>query len=200
MPDQDRQTKPEPAVIAVVGLCGTGKSEVVRILESRVPFATVYFGGVVLDEIRKRGLDVTEKNEAAIRTELRASLGMAAMAVMRMPEIEEALAARRNVLIDGLYSYAEHRLLQDSLASAPVLIAVHARKDLRAARLAARAVRPLTLAEMEARDRHEIEKMEKGGPIALADHHIVNDGPLEELTAAVHRCADRIGLPAATAA
>lgn len=185
----------KPIVIAVVGLCGTGKSEVVRIFEEMAPFRTIYFGGVVIDEIRNRGLPVTEETESMVRTELRAKLGMAAMAVMRLEQIQETIADKANVMIDGLYSYSEYRLLLASMAASPVLVAVHSRKDLRVSRLASRPYRPLTALEMDARDRREIEQMEKGGPIALADYHIINDASIVELTAQVRKCADRIGIP-----
>jgi dephospho-CoA kinase len=42
-------------------------------------------------------------------------------------------------------------------------------------------VRPLTPAEAESRDHAEIELLHKAGPIAMADHTIVNEGGMEEL-------------------
>jgi dephospho-CoA kinase len=40
------------------------------------------------------------------------------------------------------------------------------------------------------RDRAEIEKLNKGGPIAMADITLVNEGSLEELLQQVERVAE----------
>ncbi|MCX7789186.1 MAG: hypothetical protein N2378_00970, partial [Chloroflexaceae bacterium] len=52
--------------------------------------------------------------------------------------------------------------------------------------------RPLTPAEAEARDEREIEHIEKGGPIAMADQLIVNDGDLATLNARVDALFDQL--------
>jgi len=178
-----------PIVVAVVGLCGTGKSEVVRIFREIVRFEIVYFGGVVIDEIKRRNMEVTEESESLVRTQLRTTHGMAAMAIVRLSQITAALEKNQSVLIDGLYSYSEYRFLETTLSKAPTLVAVHSRRDLRIARLGNRNVRPLSEAEMDARDRREIEQMEKAGPIAIADYHILNDGSVADLSAAVLVCS-----------
>ena len=48
-------------------------------------------------------------------------------------------------------------------------------------RLENRPVRPLSAGEATGRDIAEIENLEKGGPIAIADHYIVNNGTKEDL-------------------
>lgn len=181
-----------PRIVALVGLSGVGKSTAVDIVSRMMDFETVYFGGVVLAELDARGLGRTPGNEADVRESLRAEFGMAAMAVKSLPAIEAALTAGRDVLIDGLYSYAEYRLLRERFGDALTVIAVHARKTVRAARLAARAVRPLTAEEMAERDRREVDNVEKAQPIALADFHIVNDGSEVDLKAALADCVATI--------
>jgi dephospho-CoA kinase len=47
--------------------------------------------------------------------------------------------------------------------------------------MANRPVRPLTSEQVDQRDWAEIENIEKGGPIAIADHYIINDGTVEKL-------------------
>ena len=54
-------------VLAVVGLAGTGKSEVVRLITEKQAFTVVYFGGVVLEEVERRGLEVNQTNERTVR-------------------------------------------------------------------------------------------------------------------------------------
>ena len=41
--------------------------------------------------------------------------------------------------------------------------------------------RPMQPHEVDQRDWSEIENLEKGGPIAIADYFIINDGSLEQL-------------------
>ena len=45
-------------------------------------------------------------------------------------------------------------------------------------RLAEREIRPINRDEAAKRDWAEIESLEKGGPIAIADYYIVNNGSL----------------------
>lgn len=181
-----------PSVVALVGLSGVGKSKAVELIGKMRDFETVYFGGVVLAELKARGLDHTPAAEADVRESLRAEFGMAAMALKSLPSIEAALAAGRDVLIDGLYSYAELKVLREKLGERLRLIAIHARKSVRAERLAARPVRPLTAEEMAERDRREIDNVEKAQPIALADFHVVNDGSEEMLADALGGCLGEI--------
>ena len=61
------------------------------------------------------------------------------------------------------------------------MVAVVAPTHLRHHRLANRPERPFTTDEATKRDWAEIENLEKGGPIAIADHYIVNDSSLEDL-------------------
>ncbi|MGL4575341.1 MAG: AAA family ATPase [Burkholderiaceae bacterium] len=171
-------------IVALVGLCGTGKSEAGRVLEN-LGYELVYFGGVVVDEVKKRGLPVNEANEKAVREELRATHGMAAMAIIKLPQIQQMLAAGKKVAVDGLYSFAEYELLKKTFGDRLKLIALHTAKPLRYARMAARPVRPLTQADVDARDFFEIKNLDKGGPIAIADAHVVNDDSTEQFAHAL---------------
>ena len=181
-------TKATPSVVALVGLSGVGKSKAVELIGKMRDFETVYFGGVVMAELKARGLDHTPTAEADVRESLRAEFGMAVMAVKSLPAIEAALTAGCDVLIDGLYSYAELKVLREKLGDRLRLIAIHARKRVRAERLAARPARPLTADEMAERDRREVDNVEKAQPIALADYHVVNDGSEKMLADALANC------------
>jgi len=168
-------------IVAVVGMSGSGKSVVVEQLVNALNGKTVYFGGVVIDEIVSRGLPVTEDNESLVRTELRKNLGMAAMAIKRLPEIDQILQSGKPVIIDGLYSYSEYTLLREMYGQCLSVVAVHSSTSTRINRLCDRKLRPLTREEVLKRDKREIENLEKGGPIALADFHLVNNGSKQNL-------------------
>jgi dephospho-CoA kinase len=167
-------------IIATVGMCGSGKSVAGERLQ-QLGFARVYFGGLTIDEVKRRGLAVNEANERAVREELRRTHGMGAFAVLSLPQIEALRQSGKRVLIDGLYSFSEYKILREKYGEGLLVIAVFTPRVVRYERLARRTERPLTQTEAVSRDYAEIENIEKGGPIALADYTIVNDGSPEDL-------------------
>jgi len=67
-------------------------------------------------------------------------------------------------------------------------------RALRYARLAARPERPLTPQEALERDIAEIETLDKGGPIAIADFAILNNTTPADAIAALQRLLDDLSL------
>jgi dephospho-CoA kinase len=167
-------------IIALVGLCGTGKSEACAFLESQ-GYTVIYFGGTVVGEVQRRGMDVNPANEKLVREELRATHGMAAMAHINLPKIQTLLAEGKDVAIDGLYSMGELEVLRSELGARLKLLAIHAPKALRYERLGKRAVRAMTPQQVDERDLFEVKNLDKAAPIALADAHVVNDGDRADL-------------------
>lgn len=165
-------------LIAFVGMCGAGKSVATEAFEA-AGYTLVYFGGVTMDELRRLGLEKNEKNERAVREALRRELGPAAFALKTLPKIEAGLK-KGNVVLDGLYSWSEYKVLKERFPELFVVAIVTDRKT-RYDRLSRRPIRPLTFEEAQSRDHAEIENSEKGGPIAIADHYITNNGTAEEL-------------------
>ena len=72
-------------IIAIVGMCGSGKSVVCDYYES-LGFTKIYFGGVTLDKIKEEGLEINEKNEKYMREKLRKEYGMSAYAIILLPK------------------------------------------------------------------------------------------------------------------
>ena len=175
---------PTNHIIAVVGMCGSGKSVVCDAIEQR-GYTQIHFGGITINEVKKRGLAVNEENEKKIREEFRKKHGMAAYSILSLPKIKEALK-KGNVLIDGLYSWSEYKLLKREFGGKLIVVAVHASPKMRAARLAKRTIRPLSPEEVAGRDAAEIEHLEKGGPIAMADVVFTNEGNKQELLAQIN--------------
>lgn len=176
-------TDPQPGpgfALIIVGMCGSGKSSLASFLAAR-GWPVVRFGEVTMNELKRRGLPIQEANERAIREELRKEHGMAAFATLSLPAIREALDRAGRVVIDGLYSWTEYKQLQKQLEARSFVVAVFTPRDERYRRLALRPVRPLTAAEAQSRDFAEIERLEKGGPIAFADHTIMNTGSIQDL-------------------
>ena len=168
-------------VLATVGLCGTGKSEATRFLAQQLEADIVYFGQIPRDEIRLRGIEQTPDNERLVREELRQKHGMDVMARRGLGPIQDALAAGRNVVIDGLYSHAEYEFLSQELSGRLMVVALHTVRAIRCERLRNRPERPFLPHEIDQRDLDEIRKLDKAGPIVLADHHVLNNSSLEAL-------------------
>jgi dephospho-CoA kinase len=64
---------------------------------------------------------------------------------------------------------------------------------LRRKRLAERPVRPFNAQEAAERDKTEIENLEKGGPIAIADYYIDNSGSIKEFHEKFAKLCQEIG-------
>jgi dephospho-CoA kinase len=171
-------------------MAGAGKSEVARQFEKN-GYTRIRFGDITDLEVKKRGLPLNEANERQVREQLRKEHGMAAYAKLNLPRIDEALQ-KSNVVVDGLYSWEEFVLLKDYYGDKLCLVAVSTSPGTRYSRLAVRQVRPLTGKEAAERDRTEIENINKGGPIALADFTITNESSLKELQEQTQRIIERL--------
>ena len=179
-------------IVAVVGLCGSGKTVVSDYVASK-GYHKVHFGALTLKTLKERGLPPTEATERPVSEELRERFGMAVYAERALPEIEQALSEGKKVLIDGLYSFAEYKVLKKKFGKGLVLLAVYASPEIRHERLRERLIRPLNAEEAVRRDLAEIEKLDKGGPIAIADATVLNESTLEELYSQVDRALERCG-------
>ncbi len=166
-------------VVSIVGMAGAGKSEVAKLFQEN-GFTRIRFGDVTDEEVRKRGLELNEKNERHVRELLRQEQGMDAYAKLNLPAIDSALKDR-HVVIDGLYSWEEYTFLKSYYGQDFYVVAVGASPRARYARLTGRLNRSLTREEAASRDKAEIENSNKGGPIAMADFTIINESSVEDL-------------------
>jgi dephospho-CoA kinase len=116
---------------------------------------------------------------------------MAAYAILNKPKIDAALKTS-NVVVDGLYSWEEYLFLKESYGNNLYVIAVFSSPDTRHSRLAARKIRGLTKEESYGRDKVEIENINKGGPIAMADYTIINESTMENLIAETDKIISRV--------
>lgn len=165
----------EKRVIAFVGMPGAGKSFCVEYLEKKgIP--SVYFGGITIDEVKRRGLVVNEENEKHVREDIRAKEGKDAYAKRMVEQINALFEQGHDMVVaDGLYSWPEYKVFKETFGENAIIIAVAAPRMVRHKRLANRPVRPFTDEEVSSREYAEIENLEKGGPIANADFTITND-------------------------
>ncbi len=166
--------------VALVGMPGSGKTLCAKHLEDR-GFFQFRFGSIITDEVERRGWTINPENERVVREEFRAQDGMDAIAKRALPHLQNALADRPSIIIDGLYSFSEYKTLKPVFGGELIVIAIVASRHIRYERLSQRPVRPLTPEEAQTRDIQEIESLEKGGPIAIADYTLINDGTPQDL-------------------
>jgi dephospho-CoA kinase len=170
-------------VIVLVGMPGAGKSYCVDYLTKK-GFPKAYFGGITVDEVKRRGLEVNETNEKTVREELRRVEGPGVMAKRIIAILEKFFGEGHEITVaDGLYSWTEYKIFKEHFGDNALIIAIAAPRALRHARLVNRPIRPFTEEQVTQREYAEIEGIEKGGPITNADYTIVNDDTPESMTA-----------------
>ena len=171
-------------IIAIVGMSGAGKSLAVDYITHRgVP--KVHFGNMIYREMEKRGIPITPDSQREFREMIRATEGQDWVVRQAIAEINDLIAAgQKRIVLDGLYSWTEYRALKhDFPGDELIVVAVVAPRALRYARVAHRPERPFNAQEIRERDYSEIEKMEKGAPIAMADYYVLNDQDVPHLEA-----------------
>ena len=171
----DKNTK----IIAFVGLSGSGKTTAVDYLTSK-GYPKVYFGGVSLHAMEESGIESSWENQDTFRVDIRKREGQDFVVKRIIAQMHELIAAgQHRIVADGIYSWDEYKIMKQEFPGELTLIALVSPRRLRHHRLNVRPERPLTDQEANDRDWHEIEDIQKGGPIAIADHFIINDGDEE---------------------
>jgi len=166
-------------IIAIVGMPGSGKSEAVKFLKQK-GFQSVRFGDITEKKLQEQHMPVTPENEQQVREQLRKEFGMDVYAKENEEKIKSLLSTNEVVVIDGLYSWEEYRYLKVHFPQL-ILIHVYAESEIRYQRLVNRPVRPFSLEKAKIRDIAEIENLNKGGPIAIADFLVVNNTTVGDL-------------------
>ena len=174
-------TQPHAKIIALVGLAGSGKSSAVEYLTEK-GFPKIYFGGVIYKAMDEAGIEKTWDNQQQFREEIRRREGKDFVIKRVIKNIHDLINAGQNkIVLDGLYTWSEYKFLKHEFPGQVVVIAIVTPKYLRYQRMAKRIERPMQPHEVDQRDWSEIENLEKGGPIAIADYFVINDGSLEQL-------------------
>lgn len=165
-------------VIAIVGMAGAGKTRAATFFSEK-GFEVFRFGSVIDDGLKEEGLPWTAENNTYYREKIREELGMAAVAIKMLPKIKTALEERKQIVLDGLYSWEEFIYLKKEIPEL-LLLCVYASPKIRYERLAVRKERTFTSEESKERDIKELENLNKGGPIAIADYLIKNETTRED--------------------
>ncbi len=154
-------------IIAFVGLPLSGKSTASSVArEMGIP--VVVMGDVVREEVKKRGLPLTDENAGKVANELREREGMDAIAKRCIPRIRELDSDV--VVVDGIRGIAEVDRFRKTFGNDFILIAIESPAEMRLERARKRGREDdrsiKTMEDLKRRDEREIswgmlEAMEK---------------------------------------
>ena len=181
-------------ILAIVGMSGSGKSVVVDYLTEK-GYPKVYFGGMIYKEMNRRGIERTAdgESEKRFREMIREIEGKDWVVKQVIDETKNLIkAGQKRIVLDGLYSWTEYKALKREFPGQLTVLAVVVPKALRHFRVGKRPERPFNTKEIQERDRSEIENLEKGGPIAMADFYVLNDDTVAKLHDDVDKILKRI--------
>ena len=169
-------------ILAVVGMSGSGKSTAIEYLtEHGIP--KIYFGGIIYKAMADAGIERTEdgESERKFREEIRAKKSNDFVVKRAIAEVKNLInAGQKRIVLDGVYSWTEYKILRAEFPTEMTVVAIVAPKALRRKRLANRPDRPFNAQAAAERDQSEIENLEKGGPIAIADYYVDNSTDLKD--------------------
>lgn len=173
---------------------GSGKGTCVEYFTGK-NLPSVYFGGMVYEEIEKRGLDRIA-DEKKVRLDMRQKEGLDVLAKRASQKAEDLITkGAQTIIFDGLYSWTEYKYLSEKFGDSLVVVAVVSNRKLRHQRILARKDgRNYTQELIIEREVSEIEDLEKGGPIAFADFYIINNGDINSLTIQLDDLSKKLGL------
>ena len=133
-------------------------------------------------------------SERRFREQIRQKEGADFVVKRAIQEAKNLIAAgQKRIVLDGLYSWTEYKILRKEFPTEMTVVAVVLPKALRRKRLAERPDRPFDAQAAAERDQSEIENLEKGGPIAIADYYLDNSGTIAELHAHFAELLKQIG-------
>ncbi len=183
---------PKYKYILLVGLPGSGKDVVAKIIERRYGFRIIVMSEMVRRRVIEKGLPETRENFRKVGLELREKLGPAAVALLCIREAEEIekIQSPPGFVINGIRNIEEIDAFKDRFKDSVITLAVLASKKVRFDRIKRRGrkgfdlihkIKPMTYEDFLKQDREELKLFDMGNAIAWADIFIVNDGSAEEL-------------------
>ena len=180
-------------ILAITGMTGSGKSAATEYLKSKgVP--SIYFGGIIYKEMNEAGIEITPESQQKFREEIREREGKDFVVRRAIKQVHDLVnAGQKRIILDGLYSWTEYKVFKHEFPGEVILVAMVPPKRIRYERIGKRSDRPFSQEEANQRDWSEIENLEKGGPIALADYYIVNDSTEEETHGKIDEIVREIG-------
>ena len=166
-------------IIAFVGLPLSGKSTAAKVAEE-LGIPVVVMGDIVREEVRRRGLELTDENAGKIATELREKEGMDAIAKRCIPIIREKAKEKGIVVVDGIRGIAEVERFKKEFGDDFILINIESPIELRFERALKRKRDDdiKTIEELKKRDERELS-WNMGEAMKVANFTIENASDIQ---------------------
>jgi len=166
-------------LIAFVGLPLSGKSTAAKVAEE-LGIPVVVMGDIVREEVRRRGLELTDENAGKIATELREKEGMDAIAKRCIPIIREKAKEKGIVVVDGIRGIAEVERFKKEFGDDFILINIESPIELRFERALKRKRDDdiKTIEELKKRDERELS-WNMGEAMKVANFTIENASDIQ---------------------
>jgi predicted RNA binding protein with dsRBD fold (UPF0201 family)/adenylate kinase family enzyme len=166
-------------IIAFVGLPLSGKSTAAKVAEE-LGIPVVVMGDIVREEVRRRGLELTDENAGRVATELREKEGMDAIAKRCIPIIREKAKEKGIVVVDGIRGIAEVERFKKEFGDDFILINIESPIELRFERALKRKRDDdiKTIEELKRRDERELS-WNMGEAMRVANFTIENTSDIQ---------------------
>ena len=183
-------------LIIITGMPGSGKEEVVKIL-NRSGLPIFRMGDVVREHAAKSNVDMTDIGVGGYASSQREEHGKDVWAARTLELIRknggEGDDASLDVVIDGSRSLFEITHFREHFKGDVYTIAVHTSPKIRFDRLKGRnrSDAPTSFEDFQVRDERELG-WGLGSLIATADHLVVNEGSLDEYRSEIRHLVGKI--------
>ena len=117
-------------LILVVGLTGSGKSSISKFIKGKFNAGVLRTGDIIREEIRRRGLGRTTKNEILIANWFFANRKRERIIIERIAE-KIKKSNKKIIVIEGLTTYENLRYLEELAKIKPVIFSVVATLNVR---------------------------------------------------------------------
>jgi len=166
-------------IIAFVGLPLSGKSTAAKVAEE-LGIPVVVMGDIVREEVKRRGLELTDENAGKVATELREKEGMDAIAKRCIPIIREKAKEKGIVVVDGIRGIAEVERFKKEFGDDFILINIESPIEMRFERALKRKRDDdiKTIEELKKRDERELS-WNMGEAIKVANFTIENTSDIQ---------------------
>ena len=178
-------------IIAFAGMPFSGKTEAVKIAKN-MDLPMIRMGDAVWEEVKKQGLDITDKNVGLIANEMRQKHGMDIWAKRTVEKIL-SMQSTSKIVIDGVRNFEEIDFFKKMLGADFIVIAIEVSDKTRYKRAMKRGRKDdsKNLELVKKRDRREINwGLDK--VIASADIVISNEGEIEKFRKKIKEVLNKI--------